>query len=116
MYQITQLGSEPKQAFSMYLDDGSQVDFVFVYKPNQLGWFFDFTYNQQTYRNIRLTTCYNLLRAYQSWLPLGLRCDTLDGFEPLDIDDFDNGYATVYLLTRQDVDAIEGKYYAKVDA
>lgn len=116
MYKVTQLGNEPKQAFSMYLEDGSQVDFTFQFKPNQLGWFFSFTYNQQTYANIRLTTCYNLLRAYTAWLPFGLRCDTQDGFEPMDIDDFVNDYATVYLLTRADAQAIEGKYYAKVDA
>ena len=32
----------------------------------------------------------------------------------IDLDDFVTGYATVYLLTREDVQAIEGNYYGKV--
>lgn len=114
MYQLTQLGNEPKQEIEMLLDDGSRVRFYFEYKANQLGWFFGFTYNDINYQNIRLTTSYNILRAYRSYLPFGLRCDTVDMNEPTDIEDFERGYATVYLLTKQDINAIEGNYYAKV--
>lgn len=113
MYQFTQLGREPKQKITMALDDGTRVVFTFRYVANQLGWFFDFTYNEQTYRNIRLTTSYNILRAYRTWLPFGLRCDTVDMEEPMDLEDFITGYATVYLLTQQDINAIESSYYQK---
>ena len=114
MFQFTQLGSETKQKIIMALDDGSRIVFNFEYKPNQLGWFFGFQYNDINYQNIRLTTSYNILRAYRSYLPFGLRCDTPDMEEPTDIEDFITGYATVYLLTNEDVEAIEGNYYAKV--
>lgn len=114
MYQFTQLGSEPKQQFEMLLEDNSRVQFYFEYKANQLGWFFGFQYGDINYQNIRLTTSYNILRAYRNYLPFGLRCDTVDMNEPTDIEDFERGYATVYLLTKQDINAIEGNYYAKV--
>ena len=114
MYLFTQLGNEAKQEIKMILDNSNTVTFTFEYKPNQLGWFFGFRYDDVNYQNIRLTTAYNILRAYKTWLPFGLRCDTLDGEEPLDQDDFISGYATVYLLTKSDVEAIEGNYYAKV--
>jgi hypothetical protein len=35
--------------------------------------------------------------------------------EPMDLEDFITGYATVYLLTQQDINAIESRYYQKVD-
>lgn len=114
MFQFTQLGNEPKQEIEMALDDSTRVLFSFEYRPNQLGWFFGFKYGDVNYQNIRLTTSYNILRAYRNWLPFGLRCDTPDDEEPMDIDDFVNNYATVYLLTKSDVEAIEGKYYVKV--
>lgn len=116
MLQLTSLGNEAKQKITMLLDDNSRVVFTFEYKPNQLGWFFGFQYRDINYQNIRLTTSYNILRAYRNYLPFGLRCDTPDMEEPLDIDDFVNGYASVYLLTKADVEAIEGNYYVKVDA
>lgn len=114
MYKFVSLGSEAKQEVTMLLEDDSRVIFTFEYKPNQLGWFFSFQYNDVNYQNIRLTTSYNILRAYRNWLPFGLRCDTPDTEEPLDLEDFATGYATVYLLTKSDVEAIEGLYYAKV--
>lgn len=113
MYQLTQLGDEPKQELKILLDNSNTVTFTFEYKPNQMGWFFGFQYDDVNYQNIRLTTTYNILRAYKSYLPFGLRCDTQDGEEPLDQEDFISGYATVYFLTKSDVEAIEGNYYVK---
>lgn len=113
MYKFTSLSNEPKQQVTMVLDDSSRVVFNFEYKPNQLGWFFCFQYNDIDYQNIRLTTSYNILRAYKSYLPFGLRCDTPDMEEPMSQDDFINGYATVYLLTKDDVIAVESNFYKK---
>lgn len=114
MYQFTNLSNEPKQEITMIIDENLEVKFNFEYKPICQGWFFGFQYGDINYQNIRLTTSYNILRAYQNWLPFGLRCDTADDEEPMDIDDFASGYAKVYLLTKQDVQAIEGNYYKKV--
>lgn len=114
MYQITQLDDQPKQEIKMILDNTQSVTLTFEYKPNQLGWFFGVQYDDINYQNIRLTTTYNILRAYKNYLPFGLRCDTLDGEEPINQEDFVTGYATVYLLTKSDVEAIEGNYYVKV--
>lgn len=115
MYKLTNLGNEARQELTMILDDGVRIVFTFEYRANQLGWFFGFKYGENDYQNIRLTTSYNILRAYRNWLPFGLRCDTADDEEPMGIDDFITGYATVYLLSQTDVQAIEGNYYKKVN-
>lgn len=114
MYKFTSLTDSPRQEITMLLDDNSRVVFNFEYKSNQLGWFFGFKYEDINYQNIRLTTSYNILRAYRNYLPFGLRCDTQDLEEPTDITDFKTNYASVYLLTKEDVQAVEGNYYAKV--
>lgn len=114
MYQLTSLSNEPKQEIIMMIDDNIRIPLTFEYKSNQMGWFFGFQYGDVNYQNVRLTTSYNILRAYRNWLPFGLRCDTADDEEPMDIDDFATGYAKVYLLTKQDVQTIESNYYLKV--
>ena len=114
MYQLTQLGNEPKQKITMALNTGTRIVLNIEYKPNQLGWFFGFKYEDIDYQNIRLTTSYNILRAYRNYLPFGIRCDTDDMQEPTDINDFVTGYAKIYLLTKSDTEAIEGIYYQKV--
>lgn len=113
MYKLNSLGQEPRQKITVLLDDNNRVVLNFEYRANQLGWFFNFTYNNNIYQNIRLTTSYNILRAYRNWLPFGIRCDTTDGLEPMDIDDFVNNYAKVYILTKEDVTATESNFYAK---
>ena len=112
MYKINSLASEPKQQVTMFVEN-MRIVLTFQYKSNQLGWFFDFEYENNIYRNIRLTTSPNILRAYRNWLPFGIACQTLDGLEPFDIDDFSTGYASIYLLTKKDVQTIEGLYYVK---
>ena len=81
-------GAEPKQKIEKILDDGSTVTLEFEYKENQLGWFFGVKWGDYDYKNIRLTTSYNILRAYRNYLPFGLRCDTQDDEEPMDLNDF----------------------------
>lgn len=114
MYKFTTLSNEASQEITMLLEDQTRIVFTFEYKPNQLGWFFGFQYGDINYQNIRLTTSYNILRAYRNYLPFGLRCDTPDLEEPMGIDDFVNGYASVYLLTKADVQTVEGNFYAKI--
>lgn len=114
MYKINSLGSEPKQQVTVILADGSRLPLYFEYRANQLGWFFGFEYNGIQYQNIRLTTSYNILRGYKNWMPFGIRCDTLDGLEPMDINDFSSGYASLYILTKEDVNTTESTYYVKV--
>ena len=113
MYELTVLGNEPKQNFTIVTDDNIKIPMTFEYRANQTGWFMSLEYNGQIYQNIRLTTSYNLFRAYMNWLPFGLRCDTLDNLEPMDLDDFTTGYATVYILNKADIETTESNYYVK---
>lgn len=113
MYKINSLGSEPKQQITMQISESVRLVLNFEYIANQLGWFFGFEYNDEKYQNIRLTTSYNILRGYRTWLPFGVSCVTQDGLEPMDLDDFSTGYASVYILTKEEVEAIEGSYYVK---
>ena len=114
MFLITQIDDNPKQQIRMSLTEGDSVVLYFEYRANQQGWFWGFEYGDVNITNMRLVTSYNLLRNYSSWLPFGLRCDTQDGFEPMDKTDFATGYAVLYLLDKEDIAAIETTDYGKV--
>lgn len=116
LHRLTVLSNEPKQTFIVSLDDNTKIPMTFEYRANQTGWFMGFEYEGSTYQNIRLTTSYNLFRGYRNWLPFGLRCDTLDGLEPMDLYDFSTGYASVYILNKTDIATTESTYYVKTSA
>ena len=116
MHKLNSLGNEPRQQVTAILNDGTRLPLTFEYRANQLGWFFGFEYNGINYQNIRLTTSYNILRGYRNWLTFGIRCDTLDELEPMDLDDFLTGYATVFILSPEEVNITESTYYVKVSA
>ena len=84
------LGNEPKQEIIMMINSRARIVLNFEYKANQLGWFFGIKYKDINYQNIRLTTSFNILRAYRNYLPFGLRCDTVDNGEPTNINNFIN--------------------------
>lgn len=113
MDKIDTFGDEAKQKITMFLDNGERVVFSFEYRPNQLGWFVSYEYKDHKQSNIRLVTNYNILRTYSNYLPFGLRCDTIDKEEPMDLDDFSSGYASVFLLQKDDIQNIEANFYAE---
>ena len=115
MYKIDTLTSNAKQYTTWTFDNNNEVRLYFEYKENQIGWFLGIEYgNNINYKNIRLTTHPNILRAYKNTMPFGMMITTLDGLEPMSIDDFTNGYCSVYMLTQTECKLIEDEYYAKV--
>lgn len=117
MYKLDTLTSDAKQYTTWTFGNNDEVQLYFEYKENQMGWFLGIKYgNDINYRNIRLTTHPNLLRAYVSMIPFGMMIKTLDGLEPMSIDDFENGYCSVYMLTKNECELLEGNYYVKVQS
>lgn len=114
MFKLDIVGNEPKQSLT-WTNENVEVGLYLEYKDNQLGWFLGVQYTDQIdYKNIRITTGYNLLRAYSAYLPFGIMCLTADGQEPMTIEDFSNGYASLYMLTKEECKRVESDYYAKV--
>lgn len=91
---------------SFVLDDGSRVSLSIQYKPQQIGWFADVTWQTFEVKGMRLTTSPNLLQKWQNIIPFGLSILTRGDVEPLNGTDFSDGTCTVYLLNAADVVAV----------
>lgn len=105
--------SQPKQQMTFVLDDGSTVALFMEYRTQQLGWFADIAW-QDTWEvtGLRLTASPNLLQKWQNLVPFGLSILTKNDVEPLNVDDFSDGTATVYLLNADDVQAVNEAAFA----
>lgn len=115
MQAITGISNQSAQIINVAVPDGSTATITLKYRPQQLGWFFDLTWNgvnpAMQINGRRVTSFPNLLRQFRNILSFGLACITADSYEPLGVDDFDSGYAQLIVLSADDVALIENQIF-----
>lgn len=109
---VTGITDQPKQSIVLVLPDGSQVSAFLEYRPNQVGWFANFEWQDWALNGLRLTTSPNLLRQWSNQIPFGLSIQTTGDREPLCSTDFSTGFSRVYLLDADDVERINTTTFA----
>lgn len=115
MTRLQGLTDSPKQQYPIVLADGSTVTLYLYFCLQQIGWFYDFSWDGQVppfavYGN-KLVTGPNVLRTLRELIPFGVGVVTRDGGDPAGQQDFVNGYCTLVLLDQTDVASIEGAYF-----
>ena len=107
MNLVTAFTNDYSQLIDLTLEDGSIVNMSLTYVASQQGWFYSITYGSFSVLGMRLITGLNLLRKYRNIIPFGIRVDTSDGYEPVNINDFSSGRITFNLLSALDVQLTE---------
>ena len=107
MNQIDNLSNDANQLVTLVLDDGSTVSMSLQYMPTIQRWAVGFTYGDFSAQGMNLCIHPNLLRSWRHIIPFGIACNTIDGADPLYIDDFASGRAALYLLTQAEVAEFE---------
>lgn len=111
---VTGITTDPKQQMTLILDDGSQSYLYIEYNAQQLGWFMNLQYGIWQTNGIRLTASPNLLRKWVNVVPFGLAILTQGNVDPLNISDFADDTAVMYLLNPTDVANVEANSFAGV--
>jgi len=118
-YLIQGINQGTTQNFNLTIADGSIVNMTIYYIPQQMGWFYNLSWNNNTSSFIlngrRIVCSPNMLRQYQNNIPFGLSCATADGTEPMNVTDFTSGFAKLFLLDGVGVFYMESNYYAPHD-
>jgi len=109
---LTGLTSHPKQQLAFTLDDGSLVTAALEYRSQQTGWFADLTWGAWRVTGLRLTTSPNILKKWQNLIPFGLAIITQNNVEPLNLPDFAEGTAVLWLLDAADVVTVNETAFA----
>lgn len=118
-YLIQGINQGTTQNFNLSISDGSIVNMTIYYIPQQMGWFYDLSWNNNTssitLNGRRIVCSPNMLRQYQNNIPFGLGCSTADNTEPMNVTDFTSGFAELFLLDGVGVFYMESNYYAPHD-
>jgi len=107
MRYLNKITAQAYQRFALTGNPGQRTVATLRYLPSQEIWSLDIEYNDFTLRGIAITQSPNMLRAYKNLIPFGLVCQTIDGLDPMFIDDFATQRARLYLLTADEVEEIE---------
>lgn len=111
MNALTNVTNDPNQVLTVILDDGTGVQINLVYRPAIQRWTMDLNHNDTfLVDGINISVFPNLLQPWKEFAGFGIGCTTLDGADPIYLDDFSNGRATLYVLNEADVEAINATY------
>ena len=112
---LTGLTDQPNQQYPITLPDGSTATMLLQFWPQQLGWFYELTWDGQTPQFeeglAQLVASPNILRQWKNVIPFGLALATKTGLDPTNQEDFVNGNATLLLLNPSDVGSVETTYF-----
>lgn len=107
MNLIDNLSNDANQLVTLVLQDGTTVSMDLQYMPTIQRWAVGFTYGAFEVQGMNLCIHPNLLRGWRNIIPFGIACFTIDGADPLYIDDFSSGRASLYILNQQEVESFE---------
>lgn len=112
---VQQITSDPLQKQTLILDDGTRIECTFYFRPLQQGWWLEsISYGDFSLSGLRIVTSPNFLQQYKNKIPFGLACYTTDNGEPKLQQDFSSGYATIYVLSSDEVIELQNFYDGQV--
>ncbi len=107
MKRIDNLTDARSQITRIPLDDGTLVTFTVTFNATTERWYVDIEHEDFVTRGVAITVAPNILRAFRGTIPFGLACTTTDGVDPILIDDFISGRATLFVLNSTEVGEVE---------
>jgi len=109
MNQITTLTDDADQRMFYTLADGSAVQMEFVYRPAIQRWSVSLSYGSLSLSGYLLCAGPNVLRQWRNLVPFGMAVASLDGQDPVAIDDFTTGRVQVFMIEGQEVEDVESQ-------
>lgn len=110
MIQIDNITDDASQEITVNMDDGTTLAIQLLYLSSSQRWSVNLSHSDSelfTANGIVLTVHPNLLRQWKNIINFGLTCATVDGVDPIDVADFSNGRASLFILNSDDVQTIE---------
>lgn len=108
---ISSITTEPKQRFTLRLDNNESATMRLYYYSSQNSWYFDIEYNDYINNGNKVVLTMNALRHLRNILPFGIAFISSSSAEPFQLDDFANGNVIALLLNQDDVQEIEETVY-----
>lgn len=105
MLEIGNISDDAFQTQTVVTDDGISFYMELYFVPLQLSWIITkLTYEDFTLENIRVCNSPNLLHQFKNQLPFGIAVKSDQDREPMFLEDFQEGYSKMYLLTEDEME------------
>lgn len=111
MRSVDNLTSNANQLINFVLEDNSVVVLNLIFQAATQRWIINVLRGTFVVNNINVCIHPNFFREWRNTQPFGLACFTTDGADPVNIDDFSNGRATLYVLNPVDVALFEATVF-----
>jgi hypothetical protein len=114
MILLDNLSNNAFQQSFIQMPDGTTGQLNLYYRAAVSRWFFDFIHPQFPNGSLLgagLCVHPNILRQFKNIINFGMACVTNSGVDPVSIDDFINGNASIYILNSSDVQSVETGYF-----
>jgi hypothetical protein len=114
MVQIDNLTDAADQVSTLQMPDGSVGTLELIFLASCSLWMFNFTHPQfpnGADNGQMLCQHPNILRNFKNVLDFGMACESVNGNNPVSVEDFANGNITLYILDASDVAAVEADIF-----
>lgn len=111
MKQIIEITNEPNQKHTLLLEDKSRVELTLRFMPTQNLWFMTIKYGSFELGSRTVVNGRNILRRFKNIISFGIMIESDDKISPSFIDSFSGGTSRLYLLEKEEVEAIEENVY-----
>ena len=108
MKQVVEITSDYRQRHLLPIDGSEEYAYLTLeFKTNLNCWFYSITWGDFVTNNEQLTSGGNLLRQYQKIIPFGIVVLTSNLLDPVTLDAFTSGIASLYTLNASEVASVE---------
>jgi hypothetical protein len=108
MKKLTTIDSSSKQSLYYVTDEGEQIKLNLRYMPRNEIWYLDLESETFNVNGVALLCSLNVLDKYRNLVDYGIMIGTIDGNDPWQVTDFETGYASLYMLNKQELKEISG--------
>lgn len=108
---ITSITDEPKQKFTLRLENNESATMRLYYYASQNSWYFDIQYNDYINNGNKVVLTFNALRHLKNIIPFGIGFLSGGNADPFNINAFTSGDFIMVLLDSNDVQEIEETIY-----
>lgn len=114
MQLLNSLSDAADELITVPLPDGSVLQLEFIYRAGIQRWSMNVSHPLLTLNNFNLAMGPNILRQWRNLVPFGMAVDSTIGLDPMNLEDFVNGYSLVYVLSAAEVAQVEADILAPI--
>lgn len=111
MQIITSITEQPRQKFTLKLDNNQQAIMRLYFYESQKSWYFDIEYNGKENCGNKVVLTFNAIRHLRKIFPFGIGFISESSADPFSIDAFTSGKFQMILLNEEDIQLIEETIY-----